>query len=130
MEYKTCQKKIIYDFFANNPDKHFSADEVFLNVSELGCGKSTVYRLISKMSEEGQLIKSVEEGSHRSVYRLALESCSHHWHLKCVKCGTVIHLDEIMSEHFQNEVFKTNQFSIDGSTAVLNGFCSDCKISG
>lgn len=127
MEYRTCQKKIIFDFFANNPDKHFSADEVYSNVRDFGCGKSTVYRLISKMNEDGQIIKFMEEGSQKAFYRLALEKCTHHLHLRCVKCGTVIHLDEELSHELQNEILKNNKFFIDEASAVLPGYCFECK---
>ena len=127
MQYNTSQKTAVLDIFKKNPDKQFSADEVFTMVCSDGCGKSTVYRLLTNMCSDRLLKKYVKEGSKKSVYQLAGTHCSHHIHLRCVECGTVIHLDDVFSRDIQNKIFETQKFTIDESVAILPGKCDSCS---
>ena len=106
MHYNTLQKTAVLDLFKHNPNKQFSADEVFEKVGSDGCGKSTVYRLLTNMCSDGLLRKYTKEGSKKSVYQLAGTHCSHHIHLRCVQCGAVIHLDDVFSSDIQKKSSK------------------------
>ena len=94
-EYKTEQKKAVIDFFRENSERHFSVAEVCDAVSSNGTGKSTVYRQISKLFESGVLRRFETPDSKMFVYQYADsdKNCEHHYHLKCVKCGRLIHMD-------------------------------------
>lgn len=127
MQYNTLQKTAVLDLFKHNPNKQFSADDVYEKVCSDGCGKSTVYRLLTNMCSDGLLKKYNNEGSKKSVYQLAGTHCSHHIHLRCVQCGTVIHLDDIFSSDIQRKIFENKNFMIDESIAVLPGKCMSCS---
>ena len=81
--YNTKQKQLIYDFFAANPDRQFSAKEVSNSVKQQAkIGESTVYRLIKKLIHlDCGLVKEFE--AHMT---------SHHGfsidHLKTIIYGT------------------------------------------
>lgn len=127
MQYNTLQKTAVFDLFKQNPDKQYSADEVFQRVCSDGCGKSTVYRLLTQMCADGYIRKYTREGSKKSVYQLCGEHCSNHIHLRCVKCGTVIHLDDVFSNDIQKKIFETKKFIIDESSAIIPGECMTCS---
>jgi len=127
MQYNTLQKTKVLDLFKRNPNKQFSADEVFESVGSEGCGKSTVYRLLTRMCEEGSLRKFTQEGSKKAVYQYLNSHCVHHLHLRCIKCGTVIHLDDVFTKDIQNQIFKSKKFIIDESIAFLPGECLACS---
>ena len=55
--YNTKQKKQLADLFKNNTTKQLSVNEIVMGICPNGSGKSTVYRLISKMVEDGTLIR-------------------------------------------------------------------------
>lgn len=127
MKYNTTQKTTILELFKKNPDKQYTADEVFDIVGANGCGKSTVYRLLADMCSNGDLRKYVREGSTKSVYQLFGKQCSKHIHLRCVKCGTVIHLDNVASNDIQQKIFENSKFIINESIAIIPGECIECN---
>ena len=127
MQYNTLQKTNVLDLFKLNSNKQYSADEVFDIIGSEGCGKSTVYRLLTRMCDEGILRKYTQEGSKKSVYQYSSTHCVHHIHLRCIKCGTVIHLDDVFTQDIQNKIFKSKKFIIDESIAVLPGECLACS---
>ena len=57
MSYNTKQSKLVYDFLQNNPHKHFSAEEVYFALISNGdnIGRTTVYRQLDKLCDEGKL---------------------------------------------------------------------------
>ena len=127
MQYNTLQKSAVLELFKKNPNKQYSADEVFGYVYNNGCGKSTVYRLLTQMCSDGYLRKYFREGSKKAVYQLSGDHCSHHIHLRCVKCGTIIHLDDIASSDIQRKIFEDKKFVINESIAVIPGECIACS---
>ena len=127
-EYKTGQKRIVLDFFRENCDRHFSVTEVTEAVCKNGAGKSTVYRQISNLLEKGVIRRFESPESPQFVYQYAdvHEDCDHHYHLKCVKCGRLIHMEcphlNEVSEHIKAE----HNFILGFGKAVLYGECTKC----
>lgn len=127
-EYTTGQRKAVLDFFRMNADRHFSAAEVTDAVCENGSGQSTVYRQISKLFESGIIRRFETPDSRRFVYQYAdmHEDCDRHYHLKCVKCGRLIHMEcphlNEVSEHIKAE----HNFILGFGKSVLYGECTAC----
>ncbi|MBQ9757253.1 MAG: transcriptional repressor [Clostridia bacterium] len=131
--YKTAQKKNLIDFLSKHSEEAFSVEELCEKMqrecpaSQLP-GKSTVYRLIQKMTLDGTVKRLPEENSRRFVYQIAAgESCASHLHMKCIKCGRLLHMDDDQSLRLLKEVFDQNRFRVDERQTVLVGRCGDCK---
>ena len=57
MTYNTEKKLLITDFLKNRKDEAFTIDEIVAALSPSGAGKSTYYRIISKMVKNGEIRK-------------------------------------------------------------------------
>ena len=69
-QYKTQQKKILLKFLEENCNKQLSIEEM-LSLLPLGSmGKSTVYRLVHNLTEEGILKRYMRENTKTFVYQL------------------------------------------------------------
>lgn len=127
--YNTKQKKQLDDFFKNNTSKQLSVNEIVMGICPNGSGKSTVYRLISKMVEDGTLIRLRGDDGKSILYQYAGEEtgCAEHFHLKCTECGKLIHLDCDLFDKVGNHIKDEHQFIIDTKKTVLYGLCTDCN---
>lgn len=127
-EYSTEQKRAVLDFFKTNREHHFTAAQVADAVCENGAGKSTVYRHISNLLESGT-IRRFETGDIRQfVYQYAdvHEDCDRHYHLKCVKCGRLIHMECAHLDEVRNHIRSEHDFIIGFGKSVLYGECVRC----
>ena len=61
--YQTKQKKQLIEFFKNNTKKPFSMNEIINSVCPDGKGKSTIYRIISQLTNTGALIKMQDDSN-------------------------------------------------------------------
>ena len=127
--YQTKQKQLIYAFFAKHPNRHFSAKEVAENLKmSAQIGESTVYRLIHKLTEDGEIRRFHGKNSKSVVYQFAGKDahCDEHFHLKCSGCGQLIHLDCALVKDFEAHMGSHHGFSIDHTKTVIYGTCESC----
>lgn len=127
--YQTKQKKLIYDFFLKNPHRQFSAKEVFDCVkSQAEIGESTVYRLIKRLTDDGDIRRFNGKNVKSVVYQFADKGdhCHEHFHLKCENCGELIHLDCGLVKEFEKHLGINHGFSIDHLKTVVYGICGAC----
>ena len=129
--YQTMQRNVLVEFMKNNCEKAFSAEELSQNIKEAfgdsAPGKSTIYRLLQKLTEEGLVKRMVKGNSRKFVYQISAgEHCDSHLHLKCINCGKLLHMDDSESHKLLMQVFKKNSFSIDERQTVLLGKCGGC----
>ena len=131
--YQTAQKKQLVDFLTRYCETAFTAEELAERMKEESGGagtpgKSTVYRLIRKMVEDGTVKRLVKGNSRKFVYQIAAgEHCATHLHMKCVKCGRLLHMDDEQSRCILLQVLAENKFCIDEKQTVLLGNCGDCE---
>ena len=132
-EYNTEQKKLLLDFLEKNHDSAYTIEEITNELKARGAtvGKSTVYRLMTRLVEEKRVKRQLSDGSRKAIYRITLDShCHNHLHLQCIKCGRVLHLDEEVSDRLLDTVKQINNFSVSEEDTVLMGKCADCKLGG
>ena len=130
-EYATEQKKILLDFLRKNAERAFSVDELIIGMKdEYGegiPGTSTVYRLMTKLVDEGVVKRFVKGHSRRFVYQIVGdEHCRSHLHLKCIGCGKLLHLDERVSDELLDKIRSNSNFSVNEEETVLFGECASC----
>lgn len=130
-EYKTEQKRLLLGFLKKNSDKAYTIEELIEKMSAEGGrlpGKSTVYRLMTHLVEEGTVKRFVRGNSRKFAYQIVIgEHCERHLHLKCICCGRLLHLDEDVSRGVLDQVFRTAGFSVSEQKTVLFGSCLECS---
>ena len=133
-EYNTEPKKLINDFLKQNSDRHFTVDEIAeaVSVGEKSAGKSTVYRHVSKLLESGSVRRFETPGVKSFVYQYAdvTDLCDDHYHLKCIKCGRLIHLECAKMDEVKKHILSDHDFIIGFDRAVLFGQCASCVAKG
>ena len=123
--YDTEARRALCEFMKNNAERQFTAEELCAAVSH-SAGKSTVYRLIARLCDEGE-IRRIPRGGERGAYYQAMTGapCLRHLHLKCLSCGLLIHLDENESRRIASVALGRN-FTVDGKKTMLFGYCGSC----
>lgn len=129
--YNTKARKYILGYLENSTDTTVCAADIleFLNKNEISVNLTTVYRYLNKLTAEHKVIKITESKNGRSVYQLVKhkKSCDDHLHIKCTKCGKLIHLDCGFIEEFKEHIFKDHGFTLKCSGSILYGICDECK---
>ena len=127
MTYNTETRERRIEFLKNNKEKSFSAEEIFSNLSENGASKSTVFRQLSKLTQDFEIKRIASESSRSVRYQfLDREHCGAHLHLKCSSCGKLLHLDNDVTEFFEKSIKSAKKFSID-TGAFIPGICDKCN---
>ncbi len=127
MKYATKQRKLLYDFFKNNPDSCFTVKEI-ITEGGLDVGDATVYRTLSAFVDENKIKKFHTGEGKCAVYQYA--ECNHedsHFHLRCMSCGELFHThcDVIgeMTKHIEAE----HGFRVDAVHTTIYGLCRKCE---
>ena len=134
-EYMTEQKTILLGFLREHGEKSYTIEELMEKMSERGApstpARSTVYRLMNRLCEEGKVKKFAREGERCFAYQAFLgEHCSAHLHMKCIQCGKLLHLEHSLSDELLERIKSESDFSVSESDTVLFGSCADCKLGG
>lgn len=129
-DYKTKQKEIILSFFIENKDKHLTVSDIVNHINSIGenVGTATVYRYLDKLVSNGVIRKYFLDDKTGACYQYIdnTENCKNHFHLKCIKCGALLHLDCSHMQSIENHVLSHHEFEIDNSRTVLYGRCKNC----
>ncbi|MEM1483245.1 Fur family transcriptional regulator [Oscillospiraceae bacterium PP1C4] len=129
--YKTRQRELILDFLTANKERHLSVDEMmdYLRGQKSPVGKSTIYRYLDRLVEQGRVRKYFLEEGKGACFQYAddPDGCSRHFHLKCTGCGQLIHVECNYLSDVEQHMFKHHQFTIDNTKTVLYGQCEACS---
>ena len=124
--YNTKQKENLLSYLMKNKDKHTNVQEIsaFLSAEGTPVGVATIYRLV----EQGIVRKYAFDGKTCACYQYIEdeEQCRSHFHLKCLSCGRLIHLDCDHLADLTRHIEEEHGFAIDYSQTVFYGRCSDC----
>lgn len=127
MTYNTEKRAALISFLEENCESAFTIDEIAEKLSPDGSAKSTYYRLVSRLVEEGAIKRISDEKTRHATYQyLGDHACGEHLHLKCKECGRLIHLDHTTSHAVEEKIMEMGGFSIDEG-AILFGRCKGCK---
>ncbi len=130
--YRTEQKKMLLAYLQAHGSEAYTVEELVDGMramyGELVPGTSTVYRLITRMVEEGS-VKRFAKGKGRGfVYQIVVgRSCHAHLHMKCTDCGRLFHVSETLSEEMGQRLLDGFRFLLDTEQTVLFGLCETCQ---
>lgn len=130
MSYNTKQRAIILSFLKENKTSHLTADEITSALLNGGfrVGKTTVYRYLDKLVENGQARKFLPPDGKSSCYQYVedKEICAEHFHFKCDGCGKLFHTECDMLSNINKHINAEHNFFIDSSKTVFYGSCEKC----
>lgn len=129
--YNTRQRDEILQSIQSFGEAHFTAADVVLCLKERGVriGQATVYRMIDRLSETGELRKYVVDGSTAACYQQVkhdVEHCHEHFHLKCESCGALLHVECHELSRIASHMEADHGFVIDHGKTVFYGRCQRC----
>ena len=117
--YNTKQKNAILNVFKENSNKSFNAKEI-ISILNKNSSKATIYRQLDQFCNQKILNKYYNESA--CCYEFSLNDknhdCNNHLHLKCNKCGNIIHL--------KNHLINDSDIKIDYEHSLLYGTCNNC----
>ena len=127
--YVTGNKTRVLDFFKENRAHHYTIDEARGKLSEGGVEipSSSFYRIVGNLCKSGVLRRFETSGVDNFVYQYAdfSRSCELHFHLKCLNCGTLIHLECDKLSELKGHIYTEHGFTIGGK-GIIYGLCADC----
>jgi Fur family ferric uptake transcriptional regulator len=130
-DYKTHQKEIIMNLFLKNKNKHLTAAEIvnYINQTDESIGTATVYRYLDKLVNIGTIRKYFLDDKTSACYQYIdpKNKCNEHFHLKCIECGKLIHIDCSHMQTIGEHILAEHGFTIDNSRTVLYGRCRSCE---
>ncbi len=132
MGYNTKQKEYILELLHTFENHHFTASDLGKRLEENGThvGTATIYRYLEQLTEEGFVRKYILDGKSSACYQYIGEhpTCQEHFHLKCLSCGTLFHVQCAFLDEMQTHIAQHHQFQIDHTKTVFYGYCKHCRI--
>ena len=135
-QYQTEGRRKLLSFLLSHPDTQFTVDQLHLAMTQsegqgdasVAGGKSSLYRQLSKLCDEGCVRKYRADNQSSFVYQyIGSRDCCHHFHLKCVVCGQLTHLDCHLSDELLSHIADQHGFRIDSGRSILYGLCCACE---
>ena len=126
--YQTKQRSIILDLLKANQDRHLTAEEMLelLNQNHTPVSKATLYRYLDMLVSQNAVRKFIIDDQPSAGYQYLEEgeSCHVHFHLKCLECGLLLHVE---CDEFDRYIKDKYQFTIDQSKIIIYGSCHECS---
>lgn len=129
--YDTEQRRTLIKILEENTDRQFSAlelAELCVQASpDIRINTSTVYRLLARLVDEGKAERSASPDGRKLLYRyLDACECAEHIHLKCKKCGQILHLEDEEAEKNLVAAMEKCHFKVDEAQSLIVGVCGKC----
>ena len=123
------QKDVLCGYLRQNAARSFSIEEIVTELQKQGrCpGKSTVYRLMTQLVQEGRVRRFVRGNGRHFGYQWLTCHGEAHLHCRCLQCGKLYHLDHEASEEMQKALLTVNGFALDTAQTTLMGTCPGCR---
>ena len=85
--YHTQQRCALLAFLSAHADEQFTVEQLLAAMGDAAPGRSTVYRALDRLVEEGTVRRFAPESGGSAAYQ-AMDPghCDAHLHLKCVGC--------------------------------------------
>jgi Fur family ferric uptake transcriptional regulator len=126
--YQTRQGAQILDYLASLKGEHVTAAAIAgrFEGGKPPIGKTTVYRHLEKLVEDGKVRRYFLEGDSACYQYTGGAECREHFHLKCESCGELIHLNCDVLKDVTAHVMKDHRFAINPLKTVFYGTCGSC----
>lgn len=131
-DYKTKQRELILSYLQSCPLPHVTAGDIVLHLRDNGAsvGAATVYRQLERMVEAGIVRKYILETGACYQYVGSGGNCREHFHLKCLSCGKLLHVDCSFLSTLAPHILEHHGFEVDNYRTVMYGICRECRERG
>ncbi len=134
IKYKTKQQELLLSCFKAMQGRHFTAEDVsaYFQKQNISIGIATIYRQIEKFVAMGVVQKYFLGELNAACFQYMGEECHKevsHFHLKCEKCGTLIHLECHDLEQLSSHLMAEHGFALDPFRTVFYGLCENCRLA-
>lgn len=134
IKYKTKQQELLLSCFKAMQGRHFTAEDVsaYFQKKNISIGIATIYRQIEKFVAMGVVQKYFLGEQNAACFQYMGEECHKevsHFHLKCEKCGTLIHLECHDLEQLSSHLMAEHGFALDPFRTVFYGLCENCRLA-
>ena len=129
-QYSTRQRRVIEQYIASMGDSHFTVDSLCAALLQKGemVGRTTVYRCVERLKNEGKLRKYMQNAGESACYQYINGGhCQEHFHLKCENCGDLSHMDCHDMTNLAEHIKSHHGFAINPLKTVLYGVCERCR---
>jgi Fur family ferric uptake transcriptional regulator len=128
--YSTRQGDLITGYFSSLGDRHVTVNEIADHFGRKGLtvGRTTIYRHLEKLVNAGVIRKYIPDEGESACYQYIRDAgvCREHFHLKCEKCGALIHLECDMLNKIARHILKEHRFRINLLKTIFYGRCENC----
>ena len=129
--YDTEQRRTLIKILKENTDKQFSAFDLMklceITNPNVKINTSTVYRLLARLVDEGKAERSASPDGRQLLYRyIDACECAEHIHLKCKRCGQILHLEDEETEKNLVAAMAKCHFKVDEAQSLIIGVCEKC----
>ncbi|HEY6137858.1 MAG TPA: transcriptional repressor [Thermoanaerobaculia bacterium] len=109
---------------------HFEADELLLKMKQkaVKISRATIYRTLELLVKSG-MVRRVHLGEDHYHYEY-VSGNSHHDHLICTTCGSVIEFHDVTLENRTREICEKKKFTPTFYNLQVLGICDSCRRKG
>lgn len=129
--YQTRQKQEICACLQQNQGSHMTVEMIAdqLRKNGIQVGQTTIYRNLSKLIQDGQIIKYADTKGMRASFQYVGNPQEHasHYHLVCLHCGHMVHLQCGIVDAFSSHIETEHDFLLDCMKTVFYGYCTVCR---
>ena len=126
-DYMTKGYFLVRDALMMAKGAHLFADDIYESLRAKGekVGRTTVYRQLERLVNEGQVRRTVGERGG-NCYSYIVDGCHEHYHMVCTQCGKLSHLSCDHVEELFHHIKSEHGFIINPCQTTLYGLCSAC----
>ncbi|MBQ4150244.1 MAG: transcriptional repressor [Clostridia bacterium] len=128
--YNTKQKAALVECLEAHKHESLTVDGVCAALENSGAkiGRSTVYRYLEALVDDGLISRFAPEEGKSVTYRFIGSSCGDdcHFHLICTECGSIAHTHCHEMESLLCHMANDHGFRINEKKTVLYGVCAKC----
>ncbi len=132
-EYQTKQKAQVLAYLETHAERHVTAGELMQALNDQGTpvGAATVYRQLERLESQGLVRRYSLDDRGSACWQYGgseakAGTCHSHFHLKCICCGVLIHLDCEHLSGITEHVRSDHGFTIDPARTTFYGLCKAC----
>ena len=128
--YNTKQREAILAYIASLGNTHVTAAQIVSHFENenISVGRTTIYRHIDKLIQDGKLRKYNVDGITGACYQYIVNNNDRYNQLllKCEDCGELIHLKCNELDEIHRHIYINHTFKVNTKKTVFYGKCELC----
>ena len=128
--YQTKQGNEILDCLKEHQSQHMTVDDILAVLKTRGTavGQTTIYRNLDKLLKQGVVVRFAGPDGQPACFQYlgCHDEGPAHYHLVCVDCGQMTHLQCEYLDELTTHLLEHHQFGVDRFKTVIYGQCRQC----